>query len=86
MAAIKKLTFNPTIGIYSTPDQWAIITANWRPAVVAWLGTGYTTQAMAISACRESSFTAGPVWLAQYTPYLDEDYVCQALPLWPIGE
>ncbi len=84
--AINNLTFKPTIGIYSAPDQWTAIASNWRPTVPAWLGTGFTTQAMAVSACHEPSFTAGSIWLTQYTPYLDEDYVCHTLPLWQIGE
>lgn len=84
--AIRQLSFKPIVGIYSTPDQWAIITDNWRPAVPAWLGTGDTTQIMAINACRTPSFTAGTVWLTQYTPYLDEDYACHNLLLWVISE
>jgi hypothetical protein len=84
--AIKQLSFKPTIGIYSTPDQWTEITDNWQPAVPAWLGTGGTTLAVAIRACHTPSFTAGAIWLAQYTPYLDEDYACQAIPIWTVGE
>jgi len=84
--ALKDLTFRPTIGIYSTINQWAVITNNWRPAYSAWLGTGSTTLTAAISACHDPSFTGGFIWLTQYTPYLDEDYVCRILPLWTVGE
>jgi hypothetical protein len=83
--AIKQLTFKPTIVIYSTPDQWASVTNNWRPQVISWLGTGDTSLAMAVNACQEPSFTAGPLWLTQYTPLLDQDYACRPLPLWAIG-
>jgi hypothetical protein len=86
IGALKQLTFNPTIGIYSTIYQWAAITANWRPAYGVWLGTGSTSLSAAINACHDHSFTSGPVWFAQYTPYLDENYVCRALPLWTVGE
>ncbi|MGD0284063.1 MAG: hypothetical protein ABSB12_00500 [Candidatus Saccharimonadales bacterium] len=84
--AIKQLIFSPKIGIYSTPSQWAIITDNWRPTIPAWLGTGDTTLTAAINACHTPSFTAGEIWFTQYTPYLDEDYTCQTIPMWTIGE
>jgi hypothetical protein len=83
--AIKQFTFKPTIVIYSTSYQWAVITNNWRPATNSWLGTGDTSLAMAVNACHEPSFTNGPLWLTQYTPILDQDYTCQPLPLWAIG-
>ncbi|HUD08137.1 MAG TPA: hypothetical protein VMQ52_03600 [Candidatus Saccharimonadales bacterium] len=86
IGALKQLTFRPAIGIYSTVNQWAVITDNWRPAYGAWLGTGSTILVAAVSACHDPSFTGGTVWFAQYTPYLDEDYVCRALPLWVVGE
>jgi hypothetical protein len=83
--AIKQLTFKPTIVIYSTLNQWAAVTNNWRPATNSWLGTGDTSLVMAVNACQEPSFTNGLLRLTQYTPFLDQDYVCQPLPLWAIG-
>jgi hypothetical protein len=84
--AINQLTFRPTIVIYSTVSQWVAIAGNWRPAYGAWLGTGLTRLTAAKNACHDSSFTGRAIWLTQYTSYLDEDYICQPLPLWVVGE
>ncbi len=75
--AIKQETILPTIGIYSTPMQWRIITGDWRNYLPNWVGTGSSKRNIALAACKTSDFTLGGTWLAQYVLELDHDVVCQ---------
>jgi hypothetical protein len=75
--AIKKGSFfRPTIGIYSTPHQWKVITGDWKNMLPAWIGTGSTERKDAIAACSDHPFTGGTIHLTQYVLELDHDYVC----------
>ena len=69
----------PSVGIYSTAYQWTQITGGSgsqfqaQPAWVAGVGTQSTAQ----SNCASTSFTGGPVTLAQYARNgYDADYHC----------
>ena len=76
IAAIKAFAPSTQIGFYSYPGQWQQIVGNWRPRYPAWVATGSVQQLDAVTACRATSFTAGPVILAQYTKVLDLSYYC----------
>lgn len=65
------------VGFYSYPGQWNLLTGNWRNNYPAWAATGSTKLADAIKACRATSFSGGPILLAQYTPNLDANYICR---------
>ncbi|HEU5004546.1 MAG TPA: hypothetical protein VFT49_00485 [Candidatus Saccharimonadales bacterium] len=64
------------LGFYSYPGQWDLLTGKWRNQYPAWVATGSTERRDAQLACDQSSFTGGPVVLAQYTKTLDEDLAC----------
>lgn len=74
--AIRHETVFARIGVYAFPGQWDIITGDWRPNLPAWVATGSDDRAAAVQACKQPSFTGGPVWLAQYTVGLDRDIPC----------
>lgn len=78
--AIRLNTFLPTIGIYSTPNQWRTITGGWQLNLPNWVGTGSGQKSAAVSACSANNFTGSGTWLTQYTTTLDHDYVCQQSP------
>jgi hypothetical protein len=75
-AALEQNVFKAQVGFYSSPQQWAQIVGVWRPKVSVWLATGSQSSSVARQACHEPSFTSGPVVLVQYTPHLDENYLC----------
>lgn len=65
------------IGIYSTPSQWSVITGGYQAAVDAnWVATGQHTLKRAKRYCSSTGFTGAKVWLVQYVPTIDRDYVC----------
>jgi hypothetical protein len=76
IAAIKKDTLLPNIGFYSYPGQWNLITGDWHNGYPVWVATGSTSPALAISFCSDENFTGGSTWLSQYTPNLDQNYIC----------
>lgn len=73
--ALAKNTFMPTIGFYSYPVQWQILTGDWKNHYPAWVASGSAIKAVAVRYC-SMSFNGGNVWLSQYTINLDNDYVC----------
>lgn len=75
--AVRHGGFLPTIGIYSTPQQWQVITGGWKNGLPEWVGTGSGKQSDAITACQNNDFTGGDTILAQYVLRLDHDYVCK---------
>jgi hypothetical protein len=75
--AIRQSIILPTIGIYSTPKQWRVITGGWRNGFSNWVGTGSAKRSVATAACQGSDFTAGGTVLTQYVLKLDHDYVCK---------
>lgn len=74
--ALRHYTVLPTIGFYSYPGQWNLLTGNWQPHYPGWVATGSLHYSVALQACHQPSFTGGPVWLAQYTTKLDHNIVC----------
>jgi hypothetical protein len=40
------------------------------------MATGSADETAAIKACSDKSFTGGPIVLAQFTPSLDQNYLC----------
>jgi hypothetical protein len=76
VAAIRQNSLFATVGIYSTPDEWATITGKWHNHLPAWLGTGLLTAQAAAQKCQSNSFTGGPFWVSQYTTKLDENVTC----------
>jgi len=78
-AAIKQNVLFSTVGIYSSPDQWNIITGKWQNRLPAWLATGSYSAATAAGACENRSFTGSAIWLSQYTQGLDKNFPCSAL-------
>lgn len=76
IAAIKAKALFPVIGVYSYKDQWNIITGKWHNHLPVWSATGGLKPSDARAACREKSFTGGPVWLGQYTNKLDINLNC----------
>jgi hypothetical protein len=76
IAATKQIPFVRTIGIYSTPDQWFLITNYWQNGLPEWIGTGSLSKSIARQDCYSLSFTGGPVKLSQYTQNLDVDLSC----------
>jgi hypothetical protein len=78
VAAIKQHIFPVTVGYYSYPGQWELLTNNWHNGLPAWVATGQTAKTAAVLACHGTSFTGGPISLAQYTVILDENVACQS--------
>jgi len=76
ITALHQLVFQPSIGIYSYPGQWQLITDNWHNGLPSWAATGGRTVAVAKTYCHLPSFTGGYTWLAQYTLQLDQNYDC----------
>lgn len=77
VTAIRQHVFLATIGVYSTPLQWAEITGGWKDDLPNWVGTGSTVRSDALAACSEDDFTGGGTELTQYILQLDTDYVCR---------
>jgi hypothetical protein len=64
-----------TIGTYSTPHMWKLITENYRNRLPVWAATTSTSPSFYCL----SSFTGGPVYLVQYSnpaTSFDSDYTC----------
>ena len=76
LAGIKQTISFATVGVYSYPAQWDIITGKWHNGLPAWSATGSLSATVAAKACHARSFTGGPVWLGQYTAGLDHNLVC----------
>jgi hypothetical protein len=75
IVALKSTTFLPTIGFYSYPGQWQLITKDWHNGYPDWVATASSKENIAIKYCSDS-FNGGPTWLTQYTPSLDYNYNC----------
>ncbi len=73
--ALKKHIFMPTIGFYSYPAQWILITKNWQNHSPIWVATALTNKKEASAYCNDS-FNSGFVWLTQYTTKFDFNYSC----------
>ena len=76
--AIRKFVIFPRIGIYSTSYQWAKIMGSWKNGLPAWIASGGTSLNDAKPLCDSESFTGGKIWLSQFTPDVDQDYVCDS--------
>jgi hypothetical protein len=76
--AIKQNVPFSEVGVYSSPDQWAILTGKLHNGLPAWLATGSTARAAAVQACRQQGFTGGRLQLTQYTQGLDQNLTCSA--------
>ena len=80
IAALRHYTFLPTIGFYSYPGQWNIITGKWKNGYPVWVATGSTHRQDAVAFCKNENFTGGSTWLSQYTVGLDHNYICPGNP------
>jgi hypothetical protein len=78
-AAVRQNVLFSTVGIYSSPEQWKIITGSWQNGLPAWLATGSSNKSVAAKACRGRAFTGGATWLSQYTQGLDKNLPCLGL-------
>lgn len=76
VAGIRQNLRTATVGVYSSPFQWKQLMGPWHNKLPVWQATGSTKLADAVQACHDVSFTGGRIVLAQYTPYLDQDYHC----------
>jgi len=76
VAAIQAKVFLADVGFYSATDQWQLLTGSWHNDTPLWVATGATTEIDAKPLCGSTSFNNGPVWLSQYTPNLDYNYIC----------
>lgn len=76
--AIKKTLVFPRIGVYSTSYQWRVIMGDWKNKFPVWVASGSTFSKDAELLCSSESFTGGKIWLSQFTPDVDEDYVCES--------
>jgi hypothetical protein len=65
-----------TIGYYSYPGQWDLITGRWHNGMPAWSATGELDYRAAVLACKKPSFTGGPTLLGQYTSGFDRNLAC----------
>lgn len=75
--ALKSYTSAHSVGVYSAPRQWQIITGGWRNGLPAWMATGSLSPEVGSLACLGKSFTGGPILMGQYTLKLDENYLCR---------
>ncbi|MDQ6721418.1 MAG: hypothetical protein M3003_11580 [Candidatus Dormibacteraeota bacterium] len=76
VATLRVATAVP-IGIYSTGNQWKVITGGYQALVDAnWVATGQSTLRRAKKYCGSTGFTGAKVWLVQYVAPYDHDYVC----------
>lgn len=74
--ALVKYAGKSSVGYYSYPAQWDIITGTWLNGAPAWVATGGTAEAEAAVACQGASFTGGKIVWAQYTNGLDHNVAC----------
>jgi hypothetical protein len=65
-----------TVGFYSYPEQWDVITGTWLNSYPVWVATGTESYQTAGRACEQDSFTGGPIIMTQFTLILDENYIC----------
>lgn len=75
-AAIKHNVWFPTVGIYSSPNQWNEIVGPWQNKLPVWIATGAADKSTAAQACRPKAFNGGKAWLSQYTIKFDENLPC----------
>lgn len=75
--ALSKFAGKGSIGFYSYHGQWDLITGKWRNNYLAWSASGSTKIEDAIEAC-SFNFTGGQVLLGQFTPELDQNYICKS--------
>ncbi len=72
---LKNNEIRPTIGVYSFPQQWQVITGGWKVNLPTWVASGSQSKKTALSYCLKS-YNGSPVWLSQYTTSLDYNYNC----------
>jgi hypothetical protein len=69
-----------TVGFYSTPSQWTVLTGGTGSSFAAspdWVA-GFRTLSLAQAGCSSTSFTGGRVALTQYpSGGFDADYACR---------
>ncbi len=75
--AVSGYAGNKRIGFYSSLWQWNLLTGNWRNGYPAWVGTGSKYESVAVKKCATKSFTGGEILLSQFTPDLDQNYICK---------
>jgi hypothetical protein len=77
IVATMRLATAVPVGIYSTSYQWGVITGGYQAPVDAnWVATGQRTLKRAKQYCSSTGFTGAKVWMVQYVPTYDHDYVC----------
>jgi hypothetical protein len=74
--AIESTLKPDTIGIYSTPTQWSIITNKWKDGSSDWLATGSNFKSVAASGCKTAGFSGGKTILVQFIENVDSDLAC----------
>jgi hypothetical protein len=77
VTAVKRQVFWATVGYYSYPGQWNLLTGSWHNGLPAWSATGQVTRVAAALACQMHSFTGGVVLYGQYTVLLDQNLPCR---------
>ncbi|HET6795101.1 MAG TPA: hypothetical protein VFH45_11690 [Acidimicrobiales bacterium] len=66
-----------TVGIYSTPYQWGVITGGATIGVPVWVATGMAMSNPGSWCTSAHAFNGGPVWMVQYgQDGFDGDYAC----------
>lgn len=75
-AAIERLQIFSQVGFYAFPGQWNFLTNYWQNNHPAWQATGSANRTIAVSTCKEQSFTGGTVLYAQYTTRIDINVPC----------
>lgn len=75
--AVSRYAGQGSIGFYSYPGQWDLITGQWHNGLPAWAATGSSLFDDARASCRQASFTGGKTMLAQYVPSLDQNITCR---------
>lgn len=76
LVAMHQRLFQPTIGFYSYPAQWQLITGSWHDGLPNWVATGGDSRQLAATYCYGQAFNNGPTWITQYTQQLDINYAC----------
>ncbi|HEV2369435.1 MAG TPA: hypothetical protein VGR90_06140 [Acidimicrobiales bacterium] len=66
-----------TVGIYSTPYQWGLITGGASFQVPVWVATGIALPDPGSWCVPAHAFNGGTVWMVQYgAGDFDGDYAC----------
>lgn len=73
---LRRVASSGLVGFYSYPGQWKLLTGDWHNGRPVWSATGSRDYETAFQACQEPSFSGGRVLLAQYTPKLDQNLIC----------